>query len=293
MRPPAGKPTVISRWLIFTITLVACVMPPYLAGQNLNIASELSLGIAAFDRAKYGDAILHLQRVVTVDPQSATGHFYLAESYDKVYLEACEQNCVVNERRHQRAIEEFHRAYELNPSITESLKAIAWRYDQSNQAEQADRYYRKALAADPDDFEALYNLAVLNWRRSYELRREKRAELKLARTRPLINSPACVAIRRQNLPRVVESIGLLTRTETILESQDAQAYLGLLYRERADIQCGDQSGYDRDVHTAMEWDRRACKTGQRSHELIRTTFSPRLSPGPPLRLRGEAGACRD
>ena len=292
MRPALRRPTAIRRWLLVSITLALC-LGSQLVGQNLDIASELSLGIAAFDHAKYGEAILHLQRVVTVDPQSATGHFYLAEAYDKVYSENCERNCVANERRRQRALEEFQRAYELNPSITESLKAIAWRYDRINRRDEADRYYRKVLTAAPDDFEALYNLAVLNWRRSYELRQQKRADLKLARTEPLINSPACIAIRGQNLARVDESIGLLTRSEATLESRDVQEYLGLLYRERADIQCGDQSGYDRDAHTAMEWDRRACKTVQRSHELIWTTFSPHLSPGPPLPPFGEAASCRD
>ena len=56
-----------------------------LLGQNLNADSELRLGVAAYDKAEYKDAIDHLERVVTLSPKSVTGHFYLAKSYDSAY----------------------------------------------------------------------------------------------------------------------------------------------------------------------------------------------------------------
>jgi hypothetical protein len=34
---------------------------------------------------------------------------------------------------------------------------------------------------------------------------------------------------------------------------DAMAYMNLLYRERADIQCSDQAAYDADVKSADKW----------------------------------------
>ena len=34
---------------------------------------------------------------------------------------------------------------------------------------------------------------------------------------------------------------------------DAMAYMNLLYRERADIQCGDPAAYDADLKSADKW----------------------------------------
>ncbi len=289
-----GKRSAISKWRLSSRTAAFCLLAPLLVGQNLNVKSELALGIVAFNRAQFGDAILHLQRVVTADPNSVTGHFYLAEAYDKMYSEACERNCVANERRRQRSIEEFNRALELEPSLIEAMKAIARRCDRSANADEADHYYRRALQVDPNDFEALYNLAVLGWQRSYQLRMLKRGELKLGRKKPLIHSPSCGEVRNQNLARIEESIALLQRADTVLQSVDAHAYMELLYRERAEIQCDDPSAYARDSATALNWARRACDTRHGGARIITSgASSERLLPGPQAPARGEAGACRD
>jgi len=247
------------------------------------------MGISAFDHAKYGEAILHLERVVTRDPSSITGHFYLAEAYDKTYSEDCARNCAANERRHRRAIEEYNRTFELDPSLIGALKAIAWRYDRGANGDEAERYYRKALDLVPNDFEVLYNLAVLDWRRSYQFREGKRSPLKLG-TRPLIHDSACAQVRAGNLTRVEEGIALLERAVEIAESSDAQAHLSLLYREHADIQCENQPGYDRDLGAAVQWARRACATRHRGRGII-ISASEHLWPAPALQK--QSAACPD
>ena len=270
-----------------------CVLAPKLGGQNLNVATEIKTGIIAYNNAKYGEAILHLERAVAADPQSATVHFYLGEAYDRMYLRDCRTNCVTNERRRQRAMEEFHRALTLEPSLTGAMKAIAWSNQGSANFGEADYYYRKALSIDPNDIEALYNLAVLGWTRSYQLRQVKKASLKLGQRSPLIHSAECHDVRSENLARVEESIAMLERCGRIFENRDAQLYLNLLYRERADIQCDNQSAYDQDSATAQKWARRACQTRGRGSSVITPAISserlqPSLSPLP----AGELGACK-
>ena len=118
------------RW-VPCFALAFCLGVPWLSGQNFNANSELSLGIAAYEKAKYRDAIDHFERAVTLDPRTVTGHFYLAEAYDNAYSEECDWDCDANERRRLRAIEEFKKVLELDPSNTEALKTLAWRYYRS------------------------------------------------------------------------------------------------------------------------------------------------------------------
>jgi hypothetical protein len=174
------------------------------------------------------------------------------------------------------------------------MKALAWRYYRGAQSDEADRFYRKVLEVDPNDFEALYTLAVIQWQRSYQIRAQRRAELKLGRNKTLINLPSCTEIRNVNLAQVEEGMSLLTRAAGIVESYDVKAYLSLLYRERADIQCGDRSAYDQDVNAAMEWTRRACDALHEPDRGPISCVSLRCPPTtPPPAGPGQPGGCSD
>ena len=73
------------RWPLLSFTLALGLAVPQMLAQNSNADSELKLGIAAYGKAKYSDAIDHLERAVTLNPKAVTGHFYLAESYEGAY----------------------------------------------------------------------------------------------------------------------------------------------------------------------------------------------------------------
>jgi tetratricopeptide (TPR) repeat protein len=276
------------------LLLSLCITPTLLYSQNLNATAELNLGIAAYDGAKYSDAIDHLERAVALDPNAVSGHLYLAKAYDNAYGEECDWDCDANELRRMRAIEEFNKVLELDPSNTEALKTLAWRYHRSAKSEEAVPYYRRALEADPNDFEALYTLAVIQWQRSYQLRQQKRAELKIGRNKSLIDSPSCTEIRIENLAPVEEGMALLQRANDLVKSNDVETYLSLLYQERADIQCKDQSAHDEDVRTSVAWADRACKTRRNPKRMVINcigTSSRCPPPAPPPSEPGHKGNC--
>ena len=191
-------------------------------------------------------------------------------------------------------MQEFEKVLEFDPSNTEALKVLGWRYSRKAKFDEADRYYRRALEVDPNDFEALYTLAVLQWTRSYQIRQQKRAELKVGQNNPFINSPSCTEIRIENLARIEDGMTLLKRAIELVKSYDAESYLSHLYRERADIQCSDQSAYDQDVNTAVQWARRACKTRRDPDRMTISCISTRCPlPAPPPPAAGQPGACPD
>jgi hypothetical protein len=102
------------------------------------------------------------------------------------------------------------------------------------------------------------------------------------------------AYGKANLAQVEEGMSLLTRAAGIVESYDVKAYLSLLYRERADIQCGDLSAYDQDVNAAMEWTRRACDALHEPDRGPISCVSWRCPPPtPPPAGPGKPGGCSD
>jgi len=282
-----------ARWPLVCFTLALGLAVPQLLAQISNADSELSLGIAAYEKGKNNEAIEHLERVVALMPNSVTGHFYLAESYDSdTASEECDWNCDEKERRILRAIQEYNKVLELEPTSTEAMKALAWRYHRRAKPDEADRFYRRALEVDPNDFEALYTLAVIRWQRSYQIRAQRRAELKLGRNKALINLPSCAEIRSSNLPLIEDAMSLLTRADGLVESYDVKVYLNLLYPERADIQCGDRAAYNHDLNSAMEWTRRACDARREPDRFTISCISLRCPPpAPPPAGPGQPDDC--
>jgi hypothetical protein len=92
---------------------------------------------------------------------------------------------------------------------------------------------------------------------------EKRTKLKLRRKQPLIGLSACAGIRAENLIRINEGIDLLARTLQVLNVGEAMAYMAILYRERADIQCGARSAYTEDLKASVRWHESACEASQK------------------------------
>jgi tetratricopeptide (TPR) repeat protein len=244
--------------------------------------SELRLGIAAYENAAYKDAVEHLERAVLLDPTSIKAHLHLADAYNERHCETCEFDSLkaadINDHWRVLAIAEYKRALELDGMNTQALNSLGHRYYWDADLDKAERYYRKAIDVDPNNSEALYTLAVIDWQRSYELRMERRVTLKLRRKQPLIALSSCAEIRAENLPRVDEGIALLTRTLQVVNAAEAMAYTAILYRERADIQCGDDSAYSDDLKTAARWHEQACETW---HDPDRAKIPWRWPASPP------------
>jgi len=80
-------------------------------------------------------------------------------------------------------------------------------------------------------------------------------------------SPACPELRSRNLPLVEDGIKMLSRaTELRKNYDDAMAYMNLLYRQRAEIECGDRAGSVADIKKADDWSDLAMATRKKKAE---------------------------
>ena len=120
--------------------------------------------------------------------------------------------------------------------------------------EEAKEYYAKAIELSPNDAEAYYTIGVFDWTQVYQPRMELRAKLGLPPDKPLINAPECWQLRSANQDGVKDGIKMLTEALKLRPDYDAaMAYMNLMYRARADIQCNDEKAYKADVKTADQW----------------------------------------
>ena len=68
------------------------------------------------------------------------------------------------------------------------------------------------------------------------------------------NKKVCEMLREKNSAVIEDGIAELQKALQLRpDYDDAMAYLNLLYRERADLQCDDAAAHAADLKTADEW----------------------------------------
>src|SRR5258705_6203539 len=114
----------------------------------------LNLATACGKQRYYKKAEQYLDRLLELKPNKASVHISVAQVYSSI-------------DRHERAIECFRRALELNPDPAATLSALldlARVYERSHRLDDARALVNDALARDPGNAEALLQRAILDRR---------------------------------------------------------------------------------------------------------------------------------
>jgi tetratricopeptide (TPR) repeat protein len=249
------KPTV--RYLAVPATLLALL---FTAGcSKLKARDQLNKGVQAYKAAKYDTAIEHFKNAVALDDKLAVARLYLATAYA--------QQCVPqvdtpdNIQMCNQAIDEFKKQLENDPSSINSMKGIASLYFNMKKLDEAKDYHRRVIQLDPNDPEEYYSVAVIDWTEAYKTRMDARNKIGLKPEDPIKDQKVCNQIKDQNLEKVDEAINYLNKAlEVRKDYDDAMAYLNLLYREKADIECGNADARRTDLATADDWVKKTMDT---------------------------------
>jgi tetratricopeptide (TPR) repeat protein len=237
--------------------------------------SDLDLGAQAYENARYEEAIQHFERAVAIEPTNVRAHLYLATALANQYIPGADNPG--NNKVAEQAIDEFKKVLDMKlPRKQEatSLKGIASLYFNMKKLDQAKEYHHKVTELDPNDPESYYSIAVIDWTQTYQPRMELRAKLDLKQLQPLIRSAECWQLRDANRELVDDGIEMLKKAiELRRDYDDAMAYMNLMYRERADIQCGDAKAYAADLKTADDWVGLTIATKKRKPENSPCTLS--------------------
>ena len=237
--------------------------------DKLRARDQLNKGVKDYKDNHYEQAITHFQNAVTLDPALINARMYLATAYVSQYVPGIDSP--ENLQNAQNAIDEYTKVIDANPSREQkvnSAKGIAYLYLNQKKWDQAKQYYRMASELDPNDAEPYYSVGVIDWSQSYQPRMEERAKLGVKPEEHLSaknkeQKKLCQQLKAKNSAVIQEGIDTLDKAIKLRDDyDDAMAYMNLMYRERADLECDDEAARAADLKTADQWVDKAMQAKQ-------------------------------
>ena len=254
---------------LLTLAAVALALFSSMGCDKLKARDQLNKGVKAYKDNHYEQAITHFQNAVNLDPALINARMYLATAYVSQFIPGIDSP--ENLRTAQQAIDEYQKVIDANPSRDQkvnSAKGIAYLYLNEKKWDDAKKYYRMASDLDPNDAEPYYSVGVIDWSACYQPRMEERAKLGMKPDEHLSaknkdQKKLCEELKVKNGPAIQEGIDSLDKAIKLREDyDDAMAYMNLMYRERADIECDDEAARAADLKTADQWVDKAMQAKQ-------------------------------
>jgi len=245
---------------MLTLAAVGLALISSLGCDKLRARDQLNKGVKAYKDNHYEQAIDHFQEAVRLDPSLINARMYLATAFVSQYIPGVDSPD--NMRTAQQAIDEYQRVIDGKPSREQkvnSAKGIAYLYLNMKRWDDAKKYYRMASDSDPNDPEPYYSIGVIDWTAAYQPRMEERAKLGMKPDEHLNaknkdQKKVCDQLKEKNAPAIQEGIDSLNKAIQLRpDYDDAMAYMNLMYRERADVECDDLSARTEDLKTADHW----------------------------------------
>jgi tetratricopeptide (TPR) repeat protein len=246
---------------LLTLAAAALALFSSVGCSKLRARDQLNKGVTAYKNAKYEEAIDHFQQSVALDPTLINAKMYLATAFAQQYIPGVEDKD--NLKMADQAIEQYKRVLDMPRAARDqkvnSAKGIAYLYLNMKKFDDAKKYYRMAADMDPNDPEPYYSVGVIDWTACYQPRMEERAKLGLKPDENLNpknkdQKKVCGELKDKNWPSITEGIDSLNKAIQLRpDYDDAMAYLNLMYREKADVECDDLSARQEDLKTADHW----------------------------------------
>jgi tetratricopeptide (TPR) repeat protein len=229
--------------------------------SKLKARDQLNKGVQSFKNAKYEEAIEHFKNAVSLDPSLLTARLYLGTAYMQQFIPGADTP--ENNRNAELAIDEFKKVLAAGNSTKESklhaLKSIASLYYNMKDFDKSTEYYRQATEVDPNDPEIYYMLGVIDWAATYKTAAETKAKTGLKvddefKTKSKEDQKVCQELRATNEPKVDDGLDALNKALQLRpDYEDAMAYVNLLYRRKADVECANPPARLADIKMADQW----------------------------------------
>lgn len=245
---------------LLTLATVALALFSAVGCNKLKARDQLNKGVKAYKDNHYEQAIDHFQQAVQLDPALINARMYLATAYVSQYIPGVDSPD--NLRTAQSAIDEYQKVIDSNPTRDQkvnSAKGIAYLFLNEKKWDDAKKYYRMAGELDPNDAEPYYSVGVIDWTACYQPRMEERAKLGMKPDEHLSaknkdQKKVCEDLKTKNGATIQEGIDSLNKAIQLRpDYDDAMAYMNLMYRERADVECDDEAARADDLKTADHW----------------------------------------
>lgn len=257
----------IARFPVLTAAFLA--MLAMTTGCNrLKARDQLNKGVAAYKNAKYEEAIGHFQNAVNLDPTLPMAKLYLATAYAQQVVP--DLKTPENLKNADMAIRGFQQVLDKDPKDMGSLKGIAGLYFQIDEFDKAKEWQQKVLAVDPQDAEAAYTIGVIDWGVAHKNQVTALTAVGMQDSgdgNPKMPKDACKKLVEQNTALVNEGMQYLQKALDIRPTyDDAMSYMNLMYRQKANLECGNEQARKDDVDQALDWSHKAMGTRKANEE---------------------------
>ena|SRR5437016_3970929 len=250
---------------LVTVLAVAAAMLSACGCNKLRARDQLNQGVKAYKDGKTEKAIEFFKNAVSLDDKLRVAKLYLATAYAQQYVP--DAQTPDNNRNAEMAINEYKEVLAEDPKSLNSLKGIAYLYMNMKRFDDAREYYKKAIDADPNDPETYYSLGVIDWTAVYKDVADRKSKVGLKVDDPLKGTKICDDIKNVDGPRIDEGMKMLQTAMTKRQDyDDAMAYMNLIYRRKADAECGDPQAAEQDIKMANDWSNKAMDARKKKQE---------------------------
>jgi len=228
--------------------------------QKLKSRDQLNQGVRAFQSAQYPEAVEHFKTAVELDPAFPTARLYLATAYFQQYIPGAESP--ENTQMAKAAYDQFMKVLDQDNRNTVAMASVASLYLYQKKWDDAQQWYEKLVAVDPNNADAYYSLGFIAWSKWYPAYGTARVELGMKQDDPgpIKDKKVKQELKTKWLPTINAGLQALDKTLQINpEYEDAMSYENLLIRERADL-LDSKEEYDAAIKVANDWVQKALET---------------------------------
>jgi tetratricopeptide (TPR) repeat protein len=245
----------------FVLVPLAAALAIFAAGcQKLQSRDQLNKGTQAFRNAQYPEAVEHFKQAVELDPTFPVARLYLATAYMQQYIPGAES--AENEKMAKAAYDTFMKVLDQDSKNTTAIASIAALFLYQRKWDDAQQWYEKLIAVDPNNADAYYSMGYIAWQKWYPAFGTALAELGMKQDDPgpIKDKKVKEELKAKWTPTIDAGLDALDKTLKINpEYEDAMSYKNLLIRERAYLDDSKEQ-FEKDAKTADDWQQKALDT---------------------------------
>lgn len=237
---------------IMTLVALAALLFSLTGCNKLRARDRLNKGVAAYKAAKFDTAIRYFEEAVQLDPNLSNARLYLAVAHRSRWVQGVDTPD--NNAEAQAAIDNFNEVLKKDPNDTNALKNLASLYFDMKKFDLSKQYHQKVLVIDPNDPEEYYSIGVIDWTQAWAPRMTMMQAANLKPDQTITDKKLCSDLEEKNSALVEDGMKQLNKALDLRpDYDDAMAYLNLLYRERAAYECDNPEQRADDLKTADDW----------------------------------------
>lgn len=239
--------------------------------DKLKSRDAINKGIQSYRNARYTEAVEFFKKSVQLDPQNVNGKLYLATAYMTQYVPGSDDP--KNVQFAKAARDQFMAVLKDNANDKTALASLASlsyqeaqglpkMEDKIKKLDESKEWNLKLIQVDPQNKEAYYTLAVIDWLKWYPNYMSARAEMgmKPEDPGPLKDKKVKAQLKEKYGAMIEDGVSnLKTALKIDPNYDDAMAYMNLLIRQRADL-ADTPEEYKAQIAEADGWVQKALET---------------------------------